>query len=286
MRRGRAWKWLAVCCVVLLAACSSRRLAYDHLDTLLRWWISDYVSLTAAQKQALDAELAPLWNWHRGTQLPLYAAELRRLADEVQAGPLSAQQIADAGKRLDQHWQTLQERVLPAYARLNAQLDDAQVEELVRHIGEHIDKRAARRSKRTPAERDQKLAEDMDKLLRDWIGKPDQQQRELVRQWAAQTPPRPDAQLQHALLDRYAALLASRRRDGFEQRLRDFLTTEDARGESDPAELARERLWRQLLVDLSASLTPQQRDALRQHLLEYAEDCEALAGEKVEAAPD
>jgi hypothetical protein len=286
MRRLRTGRWLAVCCAALLAACSAHRIAYDHFDSLLRWWISEYVSLTTAQKQALEAELVPLWNWHRSTQLPLYAADLRQLAEQVQAGPLNEQQIADASALLDQHWETLQDQVLPAYARLSAQLDDAQVDELVRHVAEHIDKRAAKRRKQTPAERDQKLVDEMDKMLRDWIGKPDGQQRELVRQWAAQTPPAPDAPTQHALLDRYTALLAGRRQEGFEQRLRDFLKTENARADGDPAEVTRERLWRQLLVELSASLTAEQRGAFRQHLLEYAEDCEALAGEKAEAVPE
>lgn len=284
MQRRRAWGMLAVCCVLLLAACSARRFAYDHFDTLLRWWIGDYVSLTAAQKHALDAELVPLWNWHRQTQLPVYAADLRQLADQVQAGPLGTEQIAAASALIDQRWQTLQDQALPAYARLNALLDDAQVREMVRHIGEHIDKHAAKRRKQTPAERDQKLIDEMDKLMREWIGKPDARQNELVRQWAAQTPPAPDAQDQHALLDRYAALLASRRQDGFEQRLRDFLRTEDARADADPSEMEREHLWRQLLVDLSASLAAEQRNTLHQHLLEYVADCEALAAEKARAA--
>lgn len=277
MRRRGAWGLLAVCCVLLLAACSARRFAYDHLDTFLRWRIGDYVSLTAEQKRAFDAELAPLWSWHRHTQLPLYAADLRQLAGQVQAGQLDAEQIAAAGALMDQRWQTLQDQALPGYARLSATLDDAQVEALVKHIGEHIDKHAAKRREQTPAERDQKLVDEMDKLMREWIGTPDPRQDELVRQWAGQTPPAPEAQAQHELLDRYAGLLAGRRQDGFEQRLRDFLHAEDARAESEPDQVMREKLWRQLLVDLSASLEPEQRDTLRKHLLEYAADCEALA---------
>jgi hypothetical protein len=280
-------KWtfaLLTAACLLLAACSARRLAYDHLDTLLRWEISDYVDLTQPQRQSLDAELDTLWRWHRRTQLPLYAADLRKLAGQVQAGPLDAQQIETASKLADQRWDDLVGQVLPAYARLTAQLDEAQAAQLIGRIGKRIDKHAAKRRKQTPEERDRHLEKGMDELLHDWIGRPDERQKALVRQWVTQTPPAPEAEAQHALLDRYAAVLASRGQDGYEQRLRDFLHDEDARDDSDPAQQQREKLWRQLLVDVSASLDAEQRETLRRHLLEYAEDCEGLAAEQPAAA--
>jgi hypothetical protein len=57
----RTFKILLCCLAVLLGACSADRLAYDHLDTVLRWKVSDYVDLTAPQRRTLDAELYPLW---------------------------------------------------------------------------------------------------------------------------------------------------------------------------------------------------------------------------------
>ncbi len=269
------------CCVLLLTACSTTRLAYDHLDILLRWEISDYVDLTAQQRKSLDADLYPLWSWHRRTQLPLYAADLRQLADAVQSGPLSVEQIEIFSAHVAQHWQDLVMETLPGYIRLNAGLNDAQIEGVIQKMSKDIDEAERRREKRSLQDRQKHLVNDMNQQLSDWIGRLNTRQRQLVAQWGAEALPETSAWAteQHAVLDRYAVLLASSSQIGFEDRMRNFLLTQDNSDKSQSVDAVEKKRWIQLMADISATLEPAQRKHLRERLLGYAEEFEMLAAE-------
>src|SRR5487761_2359728 len=60
--------------VVVLAACSGARLAYDHADVALRWMADDYFALAGAQEEDFSARLARFHAWHRSEELPRYSA--------------------------------------------------------------------------------------------------------------------------------------------------------------------------------------------------------------------
>jgi hypothetical protein len=272
-----------VCCSLgfLLTACSTTRLAYNHLDTLLHWVISDYVDLSDVQQKSLDADFDALWNWHRRTQLPLYAADLRKLADAVQAGPLSMEQVQAFSTRAVQRGQDLVTAALPGYIRMNAGLSDAQIAHAFQRLNKEIDDTERRHETRTAEERRKHRIDSMEHSLTGWIGKPTPPQRQMVEQWVAADPPQPSdsAAEQHAVLNRYAALLANRHEPGFEDRMRRFLLAEDDSDANRSSEMAEEKRWLQFLADLSATLEPAQREHLRKRLLGYAADCESLANE-------
>lgn len=278
---------LACCCALLLGGCSLTRLAYDHLPGLLRWEAGDYVELTPQQDRDFHVEIIKVWNWHRRTQLPLYAADARGLAAQVQAGPLSLEQVQAFSDRVNQHWDDLTEAMLPGYVELHAELGDAQVTEMIRRIGKQLDERTRKRLKRSPEKRREKIEEEMEDSLRPWLGRLDARQQGMVRDWAAQvhlsTPE--EAAQRRGNLDRYAALLATRAQPGFAERVRAFV-----REPEEPAVAARDRAererWLALLAALSATLEPQQREHFRQRLLDYAADFEALAAEPLTPEED
>lgn len=277
----RLLQCLACCCVLLLGGCSLTRLAYDHLATLLRWEAGDYVDFTAQQDRDFDTEIHRVWSWHRRTQLPLYAADFRGLADQVRAGPLSPEQVRAFSDRVDQRWEDLAEAALPGYVRLHAELDDAQVAEMIRRIGQQVEQRRRKRLKMGESGRRDKLADDMDDSLRQWIGRPNARQLGMVRQWAAQVQPggpREEGR-RSANLERYAALLASRNQPGFEQRMRAFIQAPESDPELAAQDLVERDRWLRLLSELSATLEPEQREHLCRRLLDYAEDFETLAAE-------
>jgi hypothetical protein len=272
-----------VCCGfgLLLTACSTTRLAYNHLDTFLHWVISDYVDLDDAQRKTLDADFDTLWDWHRRTQLPLYAADLRELADAVQAGPLSLEQVRAFSVRAEQRGQDLITAALPGYIRMNAGLSDVQIAHAFQRLNKEIDEDEHRREKLPAEERRKRRISSLEHALTGWIGKLTPPQRQMAEQWGAADPPQPSASAaeQHAILARYAALLADRRAPGFEERLRRFLLAEDDRDANRASEMAEEKRWLQFLADLSATLEPAQRGHLRKRLLGYVADCQSLANE-------
>jgi hypothetical protein len=58
--------------VALVGGCTVR-LAYNNLDRLARWAISDYISMDEAQRQRFDVGVREVWDWHRAAHLPRYA---------------------------------------------------------------------------------------------------------------------------------------------------------------------------------------------------------------------
>jgi hypothetical protein len=278
----RSLKLLTCCCLLpLLAACSTTRLAYDHLDTLLRWQASKYVDLNARQRQSLDTELQQLWTWHRHTQLPLYAADLRQLAATAQAGPLSREQLEAVSAKIRGDWDRIVEQALPGYARAHVLLSDAQVADMIQRIGKEIERRSRKALDRSESEQRAHMVERMNDTLRDWIGRPNARQHELIEQWGAQVQLATPEQTQerHSTLDRYAAVLATRAQPGFEQRMREFFLGPTAADDPQSLESVERQRWLQLLADLSTTLEPAQREHLCKKLLGYAADFEALAAE-------
>ena len=48
-----------IACLLCLAACSSTTFVYNRLDTILPWYVDDYVELNREQDKYLDGLLTP-----------------------------------------------------------------------------------------------------------------------------------------------------------------------------------------------------------------------------------
>jgi hypothetical protein len=273
---------LLLCCTaLLLQACSTTRLGYDHLDTVLRWVLSDYVDIETPQTQLWDQDFPPLWQWHRRTQLPQYAADLRRLAGEVKAGPLSFPQLQQDSTRLTGYWHATVEQALPGFAAFCASLSDEQTADMVKRIGAKIDKKGRKRDSYNEAERRERLTNETDASMRKWLGSINDAQRQLVAQWVQGVQligPRDTAD-QRAILAHFEALMKNRNDPGFQAGLHDLLLPPE-KPDDPPSRSAVERdRWLKLLAEVSATLEPEQRQHLHDKLQGYAEDFEALAAE-------
>ncbi len=67
---------LLLAAAALLGGCSSVRLAYGNGAQLAWWWLDAYVDFSAEQSPRVKQALGGLFDWHRNTQLPAYAALL------------------------------------------------------------------------------------------------------------------------------------------------------------------------------------------------------------------
>lgn len=81
----RLLRWLiaAALAAAMLCGCSSVRLAYGNGSTLAWWWLDGYLDLGAEQAPPVKQAIDRLFDWHRRTQLPDYAALLARLQQVV-----------------------------------------------------------------------------------------------------------------------------------------------------------------------------------------------------------
>ena len=77
--------------LALLQGCTLVKLSYNQADTLLYWRLDSYADFTSEQSPRVKAGLTQFHDWHRRTQLPVYADLLRDLRPQL-AQPLSAAQ--------------------------------------------------------------------------------------------------------------------------------------------------------------------------------------------------
>ncbi|WP_090188543.1 MULTISPECIES: DUF6279 family lipoprotein [unclassified Duganella] len=76
--------------MVVVAGCSSLRLAYNNGDTLLYWWLDGYVDLNSEQKSWVQEDIDRLFQWHRKTQLQDYVQILQTAQRQLAAGATQA----------------------------------------------------------------------------------------------------------------------------------------------------------------------------------------------------
>jgi hypothetical protein len=74
---------LALALLALFGGCSSVRLAYSNGPQLAWWWIDAYFDFGSEQAALVRRDIDGLFDWHRSTQLPGYAALLAVAASQI-----------------------------------------------------------------------------------------------------------------------------------------------------------------------------------------------------------
>ncbi|QBE63764.1 DUF6279 family lipoprotein [Pseudoduganella lutea] len=87
--------WFLVALLALVTACSSLKLAYNNGDTLLYWWLDNYVDFDDEQSGEVKKDIDKLFRWHRKTQLQDYVHVLQRAQQQLRGNPTPADLRAD-----------------------------------------------------------------------------------------------------------------------------------------------------------------------------------------------
>jgi hypothetical protein len=124
---------LLLASLLVLAGGCGVKLAYNNLDRLARWSISDYVSFDAQQRAYFDAAVAEIWVWHRREHLPRYADQVESFALRVVDGGAPAA-LVELVATVTDWYDEIEARALPATTHLLASLSDAQVEALAGNL--------------------------------------------------------------------------------------------------------------------------------------------------------
>lgn len=260
--------------LLLAAGCSRISLVYNRLDTLAHFQIGRYVDLDPQQKADFDRRFDAAWTWHRRSQLPLYAAELRRLARSV-AGPLSVQQLAQLGEQWRGHAELTTLESLKVAAPTLAALSDRQVGELIGAVDKRAAKETQEQQKLDDAEWRKTRIREATERLDDWTGAVLPPQRQRIELWAGQLK-RPPADPQAARRRQFAELLKARHDAGFDQRLQAY-AFEPFTGEAARMNEPQTQASQQLLADLSGTLTAKQRSYLRDKFNDMAAQLDQLS---------
>lgn len=274
---------LACLLALVLAACSTLRLGYNHVDTMLAWSLDSYLDLDSSQQALVKERSARLLAWHRQTQLPEYSRWLAAARGEL-GRPVSVAEVSEFQQRLRGSMLALGEEAAPDLAALALSLRPGQLQ--------HLRDRLAREQRKARRELESAGPEAQFKQsverVEDWFGPLSREQRATLAKLHAGLPPEPGVWLEErerrsnellALLERVVS-----QKPAAGEVERDFRALFSAwTTPSDPARRALSERWRQhnaeVITVLLQQASPAQRAHLARRLADYEEDFSQLAAQ-------
>ncbi|AVR94593.1 DUF6279 family lipoprotein [Pseudoduganella armeniaca] len=175
----RTWGILAV--LVLLAACSSLKLAYNNGDTLLYWWLDNYVDFEDEQRPEVKKDIDNLFRWHRKTQLQDYIQVLQKAQRQLQGNPTPADLLADYND-VRARTQALLLKAAPDIADLALSLKPEQLEQMEKKFAKN---NAEFRKKNMKGDKDDQNKYRYKKSMEQfelWFGNFSGEQKDIIRQ--------------------------------------------------------------------------------------------------------
>jgi hypothetical protein len=112
--------------LLLTSSACSVKFAYNNVDRLVRWQVSDYLDLDNTQRELLQTEVNNLMDWHRREHLPEYAIFVEGLAKQWSDG-VSEAQIEALFEQLMAWGEDIQVQGMPAAIKMMRSLTDEQV---------------------------------------------------------------------------------------------------------------------------------------------------------------
>ncbi|MEZ5582893.1 MAG: DUF6279 family lipoprotein [Candidatus Competibacteraceae bacterium] len=266
--------------LLLLSGCGLK-FYYNRLDWLIPWHVESYMSLSDEQQQWLEQSLTQHLRWHRTTQLPTYAHWLQTLSTDWQDG-LDMTELNAHQAILEGYWQALVQQVTPDTAQLLALASDEQIADLFETLEEknreYYDEYAAL----PPQQLRPKYAQFATKEFARWLDQLTPEQQALITQWSERMELTADDRLRYRR-QWQAGLqpLLKQRHDSdvFAAELGRFF---QASGFNRPThyqtKLEHNRAaFKELILNIDATLTPQQKSHLLKRLAGLAEDFQQLA---------
>jgi hypothetical protein len=176
--------WFAFSLVLLLAACSAVKVAYNQIDWALPLYVENQVTLDETQSQQLRERVSVLLRWHCETQVSEYAQWLREIGVDVQNGQVTAARLAAHHERILGYWQAIRAQAAPHLTELLATASDEQIEELYQSFARQNRKIQAEYVDRAETRLRNQAEETMRERIEDWIGDLTPVQQRAVADWS------------------------------------------------------------------------------------------------------
>ena len=272
---------LAVLVVSVSASGCTVKLAYNFLDWGLYWELKDYVKFNRDQRLLVKDEISQLIDWHRSDELPQYADQLEKLSIGLESG-MAVEQLEESYNNLRDSWQRIVIKTLPAAADIISNLNDQQINDFFEMLIEKEDEDAKDIESGTSARTLEKRESYVSKKIVDVIGKLNEEQNDLIAQWAGSMLPTKEFSLVQAIQwrTRMQAAIAERHDEQLLEKnlMVLFANPDQLRSASYRRVIEKnKRLVMQLLFDLNQTLTNQQRSKLVKKLNGFIEDFRDLS---------
>ena len=177
---------LLACAALLLAACSAVTTGYKNAPTLLTWWADRYFDLDHDQEAQVKERIAALRVWHR-TQLPGYNQMLADAQSRMHR-TVTPQDIAWLFAQGEERYRALIAQAAGPAAELAAGLRPDNLAALEKKLAKNNADFEEDYILSTPEKRHEKRYERMLEQAERWYGSFSREQKEKIRELAAQVP--------------------------------------------------------------------------------------------------
>ncbi len=267
-----------------LSACSAVRVGYNNADTVLRYMAWEYFDLDGAQYDDVKTRLARLHEWHRAKELPLYA-EIAREARQRAANSANEKDVAWGFGALRTRYRAVAARAAEDAAPLLATLSPEQLIHLEKKIAKRNEKFAEEYLPEDERSRIRVQTKKMIERFEDFTGSLSDEQEMRIGRFIRDHQRFTRLRFQdRQRWQREALALIRSHRDPRElgSRLAALFSHPEIYRDQEYARVADrwEADFAGLVVDLSRTLTPEQRVRALRRMETYAEDFHDLAGGK------
>lgn len=172
--------------LILLSLSGCTRFYYNYADWMISWHVGGYIDFTRSQQRVFDNFVDEQLAWHRKQELPRYSTYLESLYNELQQ-PMTPQQVELRFDESLDFWQAIFIKAMPEMNRIFLQLSNQQVEEFLANLSTE-QKELEYDHKKSSAEKNIQIrSKNMEKGLKRFIGKLNNEQRKQINQWSRDT---------------------------------------------------------------------------------------------------
>ena len=265
---------------LLAAACAVSRLAYLNAPPLALWYLGGYVDMNDAQKGFVKDRLTRAIDWHRHAELPQYQHAIEAIAHKLEGkvSPDDARATWTLGR--DYYHRSI-EHLLPDMADFILMLDASQLARIEKKFDEDNKKVLKESVKGTPDDRREKRSKKYVEQFEEWTGKLSAAQRDLVFNRTRDLTDLTDERVGDRRYRQTEFLRLARQkppRDKVIAELRRLLVDTDSWRRADYVKKLRDRDERmfEVVSELSATLTPDQRSSVQKKLRGYVKDISSI----------
>ncbi|MDX1251473.1 MAG: hypothetical protein IDH49_04330 [Gammaproteobacteria bacterium] len=266
---------------LLSTSCSVVSLGYNNANWYLRYKITGYTSFDTSQKERIRQEVDNFMVWHRSAMLPEYAAFLRKIDRLLQTGVIGKEDVAALRSELRGLMKKTLEPAITPTARILNRLDHGQIHELAHNLNEDNRKRGEELLSGTHEDRLSKRAEKTIDIFEDFTGNLSSAQEEKITRMSRELPFATAIFLKTRQSNQTHIAGLLRQKAG-QDKLASFmklwlLTPEKTRIPDDQRIVEEfEAGSDQMIASGYALLTAQQKERLRESVLDYITEIEAL----------
>src|SRR6185436_1423367 len=239
-----------------------------------------YVDMTDGQKNALREKLTQGIAWHRANELPEYQHALEALIPKLGTRIAVEDVRSTYGLARNYYHRTLA-HLLPDFADVMLTLDEKQLAQIERKFADD-NKKLVKESVKGPAdERRAKLAKKYIEQFEDWTGKLSTAQREIIARGVVPIPDLTDERLgdrRYRQLEALAIVRSKPPREKLVAEMRRLLIDTETWRRPEYTRKLRERDEHvfEIVSELSATLTPDQREHLQHKTRGYVKDISSI----------